>query len=74
MPDENGLVGDPLPSANHGDLVSKRSIIGHQHGQPDAASGGADSSPLENVSTDERHDVPGVERMSSPDVNEREKK
>ena len=70
MPDENGLVGDPLPSADHGDLVSKRSIVGHQHGQSDAASGGADSSPLENVSTDERDDVPGVQRMSSPDVNE----
>ena len=74
MPDDNGLVNDPLPSTQHGDLESKRSIIGHQHGQPDAASGGADSSPLENVSTDERHDVPGVQRMGSPDVNEREKK
>ena len=74
MPDDNGLVNDPLPSTQHGDLESKRSIVGHQHGQSDAASGGADSSPLETVSTDERHDVPGVRRMSSPDVNEREKK
>ncbi len=63
------LQGDFLLDDARDDVVNMRSVKGHQHGNADAASGGADSSPLEDRSTDERESTPAVERMGTPDKN-----
>lgn len=62
-----GLVDDPMLDYGREDSESQRSVKGHQHGNADASSGGADSSPLENTATDERKDVPATEMPASPD-------
>ena len=67
------LVGDFLKTDGRDDPESMRSVKGHQNGKADAASGGADSSPLEDRSTDERSATPDAEKMGAPDDNLRRK-
>ncbi len=64
-----GLVDDPMLDHGREDSESQRTVKGHQHGNADASSGGADSSPLEHTATDEREDVPANEQTASPDQN-----
>ena len=60
MPDKKpDIVDDPLLSYGRDDPESQKTTKGHQHGTADAASGGADSSPLENEPAQDRGARPG---------------